>query len=177
MFYAENVTEVKELSGAKCIELNTFSDLRGEIWPLYSVDNDFLPSFIEDKVSISRRGVLRGLHGDSEIGKLITCLSGQFQLVAADLRKGSKTYGNTHSWILDDRAPISIYVPPGCVNGHLCLSSRCVFHYKWTKSYSGAEKQATIKWNDSALNIKWMDNNPILSERDQNGAESTKIFL
>jgi dTDP-4-dehydrorhamnose 3,5-epimerase-like enzyme len=53
----------------------------------------------------------------------------------------------------------------------------CIFHYKWTKSYNGAEKQVTIKWNDPTLDIKWENESPILSERDQQGTESKNIFL
>jgi dTDP-4-dehydrorhamnose 3,5-epimerase len=120
---------------------------------------------------------LRGLHGDSEIGKLITCIKGQFQLAVVDMRKDSKTYGIAQSWVLSEDNPISIYVPPGHINGHLCLSAMCIFHYKWTKNYNGAEKQTTIMWNDPALGIQWINNNPILSPRDQKGIQSKNIFL
>jgi dTDP-4-dehydrorhamnose 3,5-epimerase len=177
MFYATTVNNIEDISGMKFIELDTFEDARGEIWPLYSNKNDFLPSFEEDKLSISHKNVLRGLHGDSEIGKLITCISGQFQLAIADLRKDSPTYYNSRTLILSDERAVSIYVPPGCVNGHLCLSKKCIFHYKWSKSYKGAENQVTIKWNDPTLDIDWIEKNPILSERDQNGTDSRNIFL
>jgi len=177
MFYATSVAAAENLPDVRCIKLDTFSDPRGEIWPLYSADNDFLPLFVEDKLAISHQGVLRGLHGDSEIGKLITCLKGEFQLAVADMRKGSKTYGKTQNWILNENNPISIYVPPGHINGHLCLSSMCIFHYKWTKNYNGAEKQTTIMWNDPALNIPWVSHKPILSDRDMKGAKSKNIFL
>ena len=104
-------------------------------------------------------------------------MAGSFQLVAVDLRKNSKTYGDHQDWILNEEVPTSVYVPPGFVNGHLCLSSKCIFHYKWTKGYNGAEKQTTIKWNDSKLNIGWIEKEPKLSERDLQGLDSEGIFL
>jgi len=177
VYYIKDLLESEHLIGVKELTLDTYSDARGEIWPLYSSNNDFLPSFVDDKITVSHKGILRGLHGDSEIGKLITCLAGSFQLVVVDLRKDSKSYGKKQSWILTEENPISIYVPPGFVNGHLCLSSRCIFHYKWTKSYNGAEKQTTIRWNDSNLNIQWLEEKPILSERDLKGISSEAIFL
>ena len=177
MYYIKDLLESEQLVGVKELVLDTFSDDRGEIWPLYSSNNDFLPSFVDDKITVSHKDVLRGLHGDSEIGKLITCLAGSFQLVAVDLRKDSKSYGNKQSWVLSEHKPVSIYVPPGFVNGHLCLSNRCIFHYKWTKSYNGAEKQTTIRWNDSNLNIQWLQKEPILSERDLKGISSEGIYL
>jgi len=58
-------------------------------------------------------------------------------------------------------------VPAGFLNGHLCLSKKCLFFYKWSEKYSGPENQISIKWDDPTLNIEWPVNNPILSARDQ----------
>ena len=177
MYYTKDVIKSEKLVDVKELILDTQSDDRGEIWPVYSSNNDFLPSFVDDKITISHKKVLRGLHGDSETGKLITCLAGEFQLVAVDLRKNSTTYGQKQSWTLTEAKPISIYVPPGFVNGHLCLSTKCIFHYKWTKAYKGFKNQITIRWDDPKLNIKWLEKKPILSERDLNGTSSEGVFL
>ena len=176
MFFIKGTREYKQIAGLKELSLDSQSDERGEIWPIYS-DNDFLPPFKEDKISISNRFVLRGLHGDPTTGKLITCISGEIQLAVADLRKNSSTYGNSLMFHLSDREPKSIFVPAGCVNGHLCLSEKCVFYYKWSEKYSGASTQKTIKWNDERFNLPWLCKDPILSDRDKLGKSSEGVYL
>ena len=99
------------------------------------------------------------------------------QLVVADMRKDSLTYLNHISYTLSEDNPISILVPKGCINGHLCLSEKCIFYYKWSEKYSGANNQVTIKYDDEKLGIKWLIPNPILSNRDLNGTESKGVFL
>ena len=166
MYFVSDVEESEIISGVKKLTLDTYSDFRGEIWTVYT-DCDFLPKFVEDKISISKYGVLRGLHGDSEISKLITCIHGNIQLAVVDLRKNSSSYGRVQMFEMGEDNPISVYVPAGCVNGHLSLSDKCIFHYKWSEVYNGAEKQATIKWDDPSLAIPWKMDNPILSDRDR----------
>tara|TARA_R100001086_G_scaffold68954_1_gene32769 strand:+ start:370 stop:900 length:531 start_codon:yes stop_codon:yes gene_type:complete len=158
------------------LELDTFQDVRGEIWTIFSNEHSNL-NYVADKVTISRFGVLRGFHGDSHTAKLITCLSGQFQLAAADLRADSETYGNVETFLISDNKPSVVFVPAGCVNAHLCLSDKCVFHYKWSKDYNGPDSQVTVAWNDPDLSVDWVINNPILSKRDQNGVSYKQIKL
>lgn len=165
MYFVESVEKSNKIHGLKKLNLDTFSDFRGDIWTTYT-DCDFLPRFVEDKVSVSAKNVLRGLHGDSQIDKLITCLHGSIQLAVLDLRKESKTYGNSVMFELTDKQGTAIFVPAGCVNGHLCLSDKCIFFYKWSKVYNGADNQVTIKWNDPNLDLNWEVKNPILSKRD-----------
>ena len=130
------------------LELDTFQDFRGEIWTLYSNEHSDL-NYVADKVTISRFGVLRGFHGDPYTAKLITCLSGQFQLSVVDLRGDSDTYGATE----------------------------CVFYYKWSEDYNGPESQVTVMWDDPDLGVDWVIKNPILSERDKNGRSYKEIKL
>lgn len=158
------------------LELDTFQDVRGEIWTIFSNEHSNL-NYVADKVTISRFGVLRGFHGDSHTAKLITCLSGQFQLAVADLRADSETYGNVETFLISDNKPSVVFVPAGCVNAHLCLSDKCVFHYKWSKDYNGPDSQVTVAWNDPDLSIDWVISNPILSKRDQNGVSYKQIKL
>lgn len=177
MYFVSSTKECREIIGLKILDLDTYTDFRGDIWTTYT-DCDFLPTFSEDKVSVSKKHVLRGLHGDSEIDKLITCLHGEIQLAVVDLRKNSETYGNSVMFDLSDKRGTAIFVPAGCVNGHLCLSEKCIFFYKWSKPYAGAEKQVTIKWNDPDLNLNWKINNPFLSTRDEKHAILYKgVFL
>ena len=169
MYFVESVENISSIAGLKKLNLDIFTDFRGDIWTLYT-DCGFLPPFVEDKVSVSKKHVLRGLHGDAEIDKLIVCIHGEIQLAVVDLRKESHTYGNTQMFELTGKAGTAIFVPAGCVNGHLCLSDKCIFFYKWSKPYAGAENQVTIKWNDPDLDLKWKINNPFLSTRDENHA-------
>ena len=164
------------IEGLTIIKLDTFQDFRGEIWTVYSDEYTDL-KFVADKITISRFGVLRGMHGDPYTAKLITCLSGQLQLAVADLRGGSKTYGNVETFLLNDYDPTVVVVPAGCVNGHLCLSDKCIFYYKWSEHYKGPEEQVTIAWDDPAFDIDWVIKNPILSERDKNGRPYKEIRL
>ncbi len=168
--YSKNINDLIE------IKLDTFSDFRGEIWTLYSKEFTDI-NFVSDKITISRFGVLRGFHGDSQTTKLITCLSGQFQLSVVDLRKNSKTYGQTDTFLVSDCEPTVIIVPKGCVNAHLCLSDKCVFYYKWSEEYKGPDEQVTVDWNDPELNIDWVIKNPIVSERDKRGLTFKNIKL
>jgi dTDP-4-dehydrorhamnose 3,5-epimerase len=159
------------------LELDFYEDIRGQIWTIHT-ENNILPNFVEDKLSISYYSVLRGLHGDSEIGKLITCLDGEIQIAIGDLRKNSPTYGKSMMFELSGKNPTSIYVPAGCVNGHLCLSDKCLFFYKWTKKYNGIEKQTTIDYKDSMFDFKWKLENVIISDRDKNkSTKSLGIYL
>ena len=169
-------TESSNINGLYNIKLDTFEDTRGEIWTIYSGEHTDL-NFVADKVTISKFGVLRGFHGDPYTAKLITCLSGRFQLAIADLRKDSETYGNTETCVVTDKEPTVIIVPAGCVNAHLCLSNKCVFYYKWSEEYKGPDHQVTVAWDDPDLNVYWPINNPVLSERDKKGISYKGIYL
>ena len=167
----KTIKEIKKsenINGVKIITLDTFSDLRGEIWSIYSPEHSDI-KYTLDKVTINKFGVLRGFHGDNLNSKLITCLNGKFQLAIADARKSSDTYGNTETYVISDQKPTLIFVPSGCLNAHLSLSERCIFHYKWSHGYVPPESQATVIWNDKRLGIEWMLDNPIIADRDKNG--------
>ena len=119
------------------------------------------------KFTHSRKNVLRGLHGDNQTWKHITCVYGAFYLVVVDYRKDSPTYLKWDSFTLDDKNLKSVLVQPQFLNGHLCLSDECIFHYTQTypNDYIDVDGQYTIKWNE--LYINWPISNPILSERDK----------
>ena len=152
-------------------------DIRGEIFSTYNFEVFSPPicvartghmetPFVEDKVSVSRKDVLRGLHGDYVTDKLVQCLHGELYLVVVDWREDSLTYKKWESYILNDRNRTEVFIPKGFLNGHLCLSDKCIFSYKQTSYYSGAQDQVSVAWNDPSLNIFWPIDNPILSRRD-----------
>jgi len=174
MKYIKNIKK-HSIDGLLEIELDPFTDYRGEIWSIYE-DCEMLPNFVEDKITISRKHVLRGLHGDYDTYKLICCMHGDIFLAVADIRKDSETFKSVRTFHLTDKQPRMILVPPGCLNGHLCLTDKCVFFYKWSKKYSGPDDQITVKWNDPALNIYWPLESPTLSKRDQNAKTIGEIL-
>ena len=149
-------------------EPDVFTDYRGDLWTTWK-KGEIPLEFNHDKVSTSRKNVLRGIHGDFKSHKLITCLYGELFFILVDNRKNSKTYLQHQSMILDDRKRKLVLIPPGVGNGFLVLSKDSVFSYKWAYdgSYPDVEDQFSIKWNDKRLNIDWPIANPILQQRDK----------
>ena len=141
------------------------TDYRGDLWTLWKNDGQYN----HDKVSTSRKNVIRGIHGDFTSTKLVTCLYGELYFVVVDNRKDSPTYLQWDHIILDDRSRKQVLLPPGVGNGFCVLSHKSVFHYKWSYpgKYPDVKDQFTIKWNDPILNINWPINSPILSNRDK----------
>ena len=86
-----------------------------------------------------------------------------------NLKKNSKKYLKSKSWILYYKKPTLVLVPPYYANGHLCLSKKCVFFYKWSYKgdYIDAKQQKSYNWNDPKFKIKWPIKTPILSPRDK----------
>ena len=156
--------------GVEVFEPDVFTDFRGDLWTIWKRDEFTVDlDFNHDKISTSRKDVLRGIHGDFKSWKLITCLYGQMFFILVDNRKDSKTYLQHQTMILDDRKRKIVLVPPGVGNGFLVLSEYSVFSYKWCYpgKYPDVEDQFTIKWNDERLNIDWPITNPILQKRDK----------
>ena len=159
-----------EIDGVKIFEPDVFTDFRGDLWTTWKKDEFPIDlDFNHDKVSTSRKDVLRGIHGDFKSFKLITCLYGQMFFILVDNRKDSKTYLQWNSMILDDRKRKLVLIPPGIGNAFLVLSDYSIFSYKWSYNgeYPDVEDQFTIKWNDKRLNINWPIANPILQKRDR----------
>ena len=118
---------------------------------------------------MSKKNVLRGLHGDNKTWKLVSCPYGKFLLVVVNCDKESRNYLKWKSWTLSQENGIQILIPPNYANGHLCLSDTCLFHYKlsYKGSYLDANQQFSMRWNDPKLNINWKIKKPILSSRDK----------
>jgi len=167
--------EVKKtkLDGVLLIKPPTiFNDLRGSYVEIYNeelyTEAGINVKFVEDDISVSRRNVLRGIHGDGKTWKLVSCLYGKFYLVVVNWDRSSAQFGKWESFILSDENRLQILIPPKFGNGHLVLSGLTIFHYKQSTYYDRAG-QFTLLWNDPKLGIKWPIDNPILSERDEVG--------
>jgi dTDP-4-dehydrorhamnose 3,5-epimerase len=161
-----------DLNGIQIIKNDTFYDHRGSLYTIYNskdISNNLI--FNHDKISRSKKNVLRGLHADKS-WKLITCIYGSIQLVVVNYDKNHEQYLKWQSFIInsEDKIKISILVPPGFLNGHLVLSDEAIFHYKWSYDgkYPDIDEQISVKWNDPKINIIWKIENPILSKRDEN---------
>jgi dTDP-4-dehydrorhamnose 3,5-epimerase len=167
------VTESKILPEIILVQPKPFHDYRGEMWTFWEEETNILPLQHEFKISKftrSRKNVLRGLHGDNETWKYISCVWGEIYLVVVDNRKDSVNYLKWDSFTVTDRNHLSVLVPPGFVNGHLCLSEECLFHYaqSYPSTYVDVNEQDVLKWNDVRLGIDWPTGvKPILSERDR----------
>lgn len=121
--------------------------------------------FVQDDISVSSRHVLRGLHGDSETYKLISCLSGKFVLAVVNYDKNSPQFLQWQTFTLSDQNRLQVLIPPQFANGHLVLSETAIFHYKQSSYYNRAS-QFTLAWNDPKLGIWWPIKQPIVSQRD-----------
>ncbi len=122
-------------------------------------------TFVQDDISVSTRHVLRGIHGDQETWKLISCLHGKFYLVVVNWDRQSTQYRQWQGFVLSEQNRLQVLVPPRFGNGHLVLSETAIFHYKQSTYYDRAG-QFTILWNDPSLAIWWPVREPMVSCRD-----------
>ena len=163
--------EKTQLEGVLLIKPPTvFEDFRGTYVEIYNEvlykEVGIAVDFIQDDISTSTRHVLRGIHGDTETWKLVSCIYGKFYLVVVNWDENSKQYGQWESFVLSDRNRQQVLIPPKFGNGHLVLSEEAIFHYKQS-SYYNRPGQFTILWNDPKLNIWWPIKQPIVSQRDE----------
>jgi len=123
--------------------------------------------FVQDNLSYSKKGVLRGLHFQKKHpqGQLVTIVSGIVYDVCLDIRKGSPTFGRWFGAELNADAPRQIYMPPGFAHGFCVLSDEAILHYKCTETYHHND-EGGIHWNDPDLAISWPLEKPFVSDRD-----------
>ncbi len=160
------------IEGLLIIEPKAFADERGFFMETYSAARykaaGILPDLIHDTLSVSKKGVLRGLHFQLEPmsqGKLVQVLRGSVKDVAVDLRFGSPTFGQHVMVELSAENKKQFWVPAGFAHGFLSLEDDTVFVYKCTNVYS-KEHERGLRFNDPALGINWGIENPIVSEKD-----------
>ena len=139
-----------KLEGVLKIKLDAFEDHRGYYVETYNEDlynkHGIDVKFIQDDISVSKKNVLRGIHGDQETWKLISCLEGKFYLVVINNDENSSQYMQWESFTLSEQNRTQLLVPPRFGNGHLVLSERAIFHYK-QNTYYNPNGQFTICWN------------------------------
>ena len=121
--------------------------------------------FVQDNVSWSYKNVLRGMHYDYNVAKLVQVIHGRTYHVIVDMNENSPTYKEWQSFTLSSDNHLQIFVPKGFANGFLVLSDQVWVYYKQSDYYNPATSRV-LKWNDPSVNIKWPIQNPILSEQD-----------
>jgi len=160
-----------DIPGLLIVEPKVFGDARGfflESWNrLRYAEAGLNADFVQDNVSFSRRGILRGLHfqNPQPQGKLLQVLLGEVFDVAVDIRRSSTTFGKWHGLVLSGENKRQFYVPSGFAHGFAVLSETALFQYKCTELYSPKDEMA-IRWDDPDIGIQWPLKEPLLSERD-----------
>lgn len=161
-----------EIEGLQIVTPKYFIDDRGIFLESFKKSEfavNGLPSeFVQENISISKKGVLRGLHyqiNPMAQGKLVSVMNGTIFDVAVDLRKGSPTFGKYFSIELNDRESLMFWIPPGFAHGFLSLKDNTKVMYRTTCEYSPALERG-ILWNDPDIGIHWPTNSVIVSEKD-----------
>jgi dTDP-4-dehydrorhamnose 3,5-epimerase len=147
-----------------------FSDERGYFKETYSSGRYALAgldeTFVQDNVSYSLRHVLRGMHYDFRMAKLVQALRGEVFDVIVDMREDSATYRQWQGFTLSADNHAQLYVPRGFAHGFLVLSDDALVMYKQTAPYDPAHELA-ISWRDSSVGVEWpISGEPLLSPKD-----------
>ena len=160
------------LPGVLRIAPRAFGDERGyfvESWSSRLYAEAGIPDqFVQDNISKSNRGTLRGLHLQHPHGqgKLVQALVGEVFDVAVDVRLGSPTFGRWYGEYLSEENKHQLYVPPGFAHGFCVVSDQALFAYKCTEPYH-PESDLSIAWDDPDIGIRWPVSAPTLSTKDR----------
>jgi len=163
-----------DIDGVILVTPKVFGDKRGFFLESYQkstfYENGITTEFNQDNHSKSTKGVLRGLHFQTNPyaqAKLVRCSKGKIFDVAVDIRKNSPTFGKWVGEILSEENKNMLFIPEGFAHGFVVLSDEAELLYKASGEYSPANDRG-IKWDDPSININWgIDFAPIVSEKDE----------
>jgi dTDP-4-dehydrorhamnose 3,5-epimerase len=168
------------LNEVKIIRGTRFFDERGFFTETYK-QSEYnaigMPIFVQDNLSESAKGVIRGLHWQTSPfgqGKLVSCLSGSILDVAVDIRKESPTFGDHVLIELNASEPNALWIPEGFAHGFQSLEDNTRVHYKVT-NYWEPTAERSLLWNDSELKIKWANIAPLISTKDKAAQPFSKL--
>lgn len=162
------------LAGLLVIEPTIHRDDRGEFFESWNAVRygaaGIGDRFVQDNVSWSSAGVLRGLHYQHPYGqgKLVSVLDGEVFDVAVDLRRGSPTLGRWFGTTLSSKTRRQMMIPAGFAHGFVVTGPHALFSYKVTEHYH-PENDVTVLWNDPDLGIEWPVGTPRVSAKDARG--------
>jgi dTDP-4-dehydrorhamnose 3,5-epimerase len=169
-----------ELPEVIIIEPKLFGDQRGFFLETYQfpryVEHGVSRPFVQDNMSRSGYGVLRGLHLQNPLtqGKLVTALRGKVLDVAVDVRVGSPNFGRHVAVELSEVNKRQLWIPRGFAHGFVVLSETADFFYKCDDFYSPKD-EVSIRWDDPAIGIDWGVEEPSLSAKDANAPRLTDV--
>jgi dTDP-4-dehydrorhamnose 3,5-epimerase len=159
------------LDGVVIVKPRVFGDQRGFFLETYQAarykTSGIGAGFVQDNISRSVAGTLRGLHYQypRAQAKLVQVLQGEVYDVAVDIRRGSPNFGKWVGVTLSAENHHQMYIPEGFAHGFCVLSESALFMYKCSDYYV-PEDEYGVQWNDPVLNIRWPVERPVLSERD-----------
>lgn len=162
------------------IQPQAANDARGYFVECWRVDKygalGVTQPFVQDNVSKSARGTLRGLHMQEPFaqGKLVQVLDGEVFDVAVDVRVGSPTFGKWYGHNLSSVNHTQLFIPTGFAHGFCVLSDTAIVSYKCTELYH-PETEIGIAWNDPDLGIDWPVDSPTLSPKDRSAPRLAAI--
>ncbi|WP_148250181.1 dTDP-4-dehydrorhamnose 3,5-epimerase [Raoultella terrigena] len=171
-----------KIADVKIIQPKIFGDARGffletfekrRYQELLNINLDF----VQDNHSRSTKGVLRGLHFQTQNaqGKLVRVVRGEVFDVAVDIRPESPTFGVWEGVVLSEENKTQFWVPPGLAHGFVVLSDIADFEYKCTDYYNPAY-EGCVKWDDPDIAIEWPISNPLLSDKDKKGKSLKELY-
>jgi dTDP-4-dehydrorhamnose 3,5-epimerase len=174
------VTE-SALPGVLIIEVRRFPDERGFFAETYNArsyaSHGIDAEFVQDNISYSRAGILRGMHFQHPHGqaKLVSVLSGEVYDVCLDARVGSPTFGRWFGTTLSAENRRQLFIPAGFAHGFLVTGDHALFSYK-TSDYYDPSAERAIAWNDPAVGIEWPSAAPVVNAKDA-GAPSLAALV
>lgn len=160
-----------ELDGVLIIKPKIFEDKRGHFLEMFNQEKykDVIGGeyFVQDNRSLSRKGVIRGMHWQKKNpqGKLVTCTYGKVVDMIVDIDPDSVNFKKSIAITLDSSFGTQIYVPPGYAHGFQALSDIAEFQYKCT-SYYRPDDECGFAWNDPIINLDWPIADPLISDKD-----------
>jgi dTDP-4-dehydrorhamnose 3,5-epimerase len=153
------------------LEPSVFEDRRGYFMEIYQRERyaglGIDAHFVQDNLSVSSNGTLRGLHFQHPHGqaKLVQVIEGEVFDVAVDVRRGSPSFGQWTGVELSSANPRQLFIPQGFAHGFCVISDKAVFHYKCGDFYTPSAERGII-WNDPDLKIDWPQQALVISEKD-----------
>lgn len=162
-----------EIEGVVVVETGIFHDDRGFFTETFSepqwAAQGFRETFLQDNLSKSKKGTLRGMHYQIEpagMGKLVRCITGSVFDAGIDIRKGSPTFGKWVGRELSGENGLALYFPPGFAHGFVALEDDTLVHYKCTNVHT-PEAERGVRYNDPAVGIEWPLEPTVVTDKDR----------
>lgn len=168
------------IEGVVLVEPKVFGDERGFFLESWSKERyaaaGIGPDFVQDNLSHSRRGTLRGLHLQDPHGqgKLVQVLEGEVFDVAVDVRRNSPTYGTWVGELLSSKNKRQLYIPAGLAHGFYVTSETALFSYKCTDGYY-PQHELCLAYDDPEVSVQWPAGERIVSAKDQKGLSLSEL--